>query len=500
MNCEEINKHIGDYIDGELPTELMREFENHISTCNKCREEVEIEKRLVASLKKLRIEESPATLYPTVLEKIQESKEKKGFIDKIFSPFIIRIPIASVGLIFIIVATILIYTNLSKKGVTTPTIYKKEIPQTILPGTESELKEDTTIKTAAVEKEKDKLALTKDETIIEQAKIEIKKIVPQEHIISLEQKGETKSYGHYLASPSPIDKMSELAEEKYKKASEDKKGFTELDKQIPVTRVGESGTVRRDAPAMPQPSPSPGSYGLGFLGDKVEGQSMYYYQGKTPTPSPASAPMKQIQKAGQYKQMQPSQQVSEVKKELSISAGVTIAPETSTKYPSEGVIHTKPSQPATITPSSTITAEKRLGVPQSFAYEGQPVTTYNEVSEKYVLISDDYNKAITEIKRILKNYHYDYKKLTRKTDVESGIEKIYLTITQDEWKSIEAELDKVNKDKEGIKEKITVAEKEKDTEAKSEAIFRGGKAVILKESTDLPKNNITVVIEIKITK
>jgi len=498
MNCEEINKHIGDYIDGELPTELMREFENHLSTCNKCREEVQIEKRLVASLKKLRLEESPETLYPTVLEKIWESKEKKGFIDKIFSPFIIRIPIASAGLIFIIVATILIYTNLSKRGVTTPTIYKKEIPQTILPRTESELKEGTTIKTAAAKEEKAQLSSTKDRMIMEKEKIETKQTAPEEQKILLGQKGETKSYGHYLASPSPIDKISELAEEKYKKVSEDKKVFTELDKQIPVTRIEESGTVRRDAPAMPQPSPSPNS--TGYLGDKVERQSMYYYQEKTPTYTPEPVPMEQIQKAGQYEQMQPSQKVGEIKKELSISAGVTIAPETSAKDTGKSGIQKAPSRAVAMTPSTNIAIEDKLGVPQSLAYELHTVATYNEVSEKYILISDNYDKVIKEIKRVLKNYHYDYEKLTRKTDIENGIESIYLTITQDEWKSMEAELDKINKNKEGIKEKIAVAEKEKDTEAKLEATSREGRAVLFKESLRLPQNKITVVIEIKITK
>ena len=497
MNCEEINKHIGDCIDGELPTELIKEFENHLSTCNKCREEVEIEKRLVASLKKLRLEESPETLYPTVLEKIRESKEKKGFIDKIFSPFIIRIPVASVGLIFIIVATILIYTNLSKRGVTTPTIYKKEIPQTILLRTESEFKEEPSIKTTA-EEETAQLSSTKDRMIMEKEKIETKQTAPEEQKILLGQKGETKSYGHYLASPSPIEKISELAEEKYKDVSEKKKDLAELKKQSPISDVNKSTTMGRAVLEMPQLEPSTGP--TGYLGDKVESQSMYYYEEKTPTCTPEPVPMEQIQKAGQYEQTLPAQPVGKTKFGISPSAGVTIAPETSAKYLSEGVIHTKPTQPATITPSAIIATEKKLGVPQSLAYEVHPVATYNEVSEKYVLISDNYDKAITEIKKVLKNYHYDYEKLTRKTDVENGIESIYLTTTQDEWKSIEAELDKVNKDKEGIKEKITVAEKEKDTEAKPEAIFRGGRAVIFEESLRLPQNKITVVIEIKITK
>ena len=497
MNCEEINKYIGDYIDGELPTELIKEFENHLSTCNKCREEVEIEKRLVASLKKLRLEENPETLYPTVLGKIRESKEKKGFIDKIFSPFIIRIPVASVGLIFIIVATILIYTNLLKRGVTTPTIYKKEIPQTILPRAESEFKEEPSIKTAA-EEETAQLSSTKDRMIMEKKKIETKQTAPEEQKILLGQKGEIKSYGHYVASPTPTEKISELSEKKYKNISEDKKVSTELDKQIPATRIGGSVTVTKEAPAIPQPSPSPAS--TSYLGDKVETQSRYYYEEKIPTPFPASVPMEQIPKAGQYKQMQPSQKVGEPKKELSISAGVTIAPETSAQYPSEGVIHTKPTQAATITPSAIIATEKKLGTPQGLAYEVHPIPTYSEVSEKYVLISDNYDKAITEIKKVLKNYHYDYEKLTRKTDSKSGIEKIYLTTTQDEWKSIEAELDKINRNKEDIKEKIAVAEKEKVTEAKLEATSREGRAVLFEESLRLPQNKITVVIEIKITK
>lgn len=41
MNCEEINKHIQDYIDNNLSGSLKAELEQHLSVCDKCKEEIE---------------------------------------------------------------------------------------------------------------------------------------------------------------------------------------------------------------------------------------------------------------------------------------------------------------------------------------------------------------------------------------------------------------------------------------------------------------------------
>ncbi len=52
MKCEDIVKYLSDYIDGDLPIELLEEAEKHLATCPKCTATVKTLRETISLYKK----------------------------------------------------------------------------------------------------------------------------------------------------------------------------------------------------------------------------------------------------------------------------------------------------------------------------------------------------------------------------------------------------------------------------------------------------------------
>ena len=57
MSCNEFNRMAGAYLDGELPEEDRRRFEEHLASCDACRTELAELKRLTEDLNMMRFKE-----------------------------------------------------------------------------------------------------------------------------------------------------------------------------------------------------------------------------------------------------------------------------------------------------------------------------------------------------------------------------------------------------------------------------------------------------------
>jgi len=491
MNCEEIVQHIGDYLDGNLPIGLLGEFESHLNTCDKCKKEVEIEKRLVAALKKLRIEESPALLYNAVLEKVHKSKEKKSFTEQLFSPFIIRIPVATTAFILIIIGIIYIYTNLSKKGLTTPSLLQKERT----PAIESPIESKPTPEIGMKQK------------IVSEEKAVAEKISPK---ITPELKEEEEKYGSYtgdlLSSEKTIRTPETLkptqAELKYEVAKEISSPEQKTPEQATFYDKGTSIIAEKKIPETPASAPSVGNAYMRSSQMDFESkpeQKDYLAQMKhtyIPTPTPTI----QLGQKARYTLIQPTRQTEDKQKTARFISRGEATPAPPQEYFGTKMMQTEPSKNIISASPESVPTVGKLGTVSAGTFEYRKDFAVENISEKYIFISDYYNKAIDEIKKCLKRYNYDYEKLMKIKNIAGDTENIYLTTTSEEWKAIESELDRINKSKEIAKHKIAITEEERTKETSPEEIIRSGKAVLLEESSKIPENRITVIIEIKIEK
>lgn len=83
-DCKSLNSSISALIDGELKGRKADKVKSHIDACKRCRQEFEIVSALKPIAKKVRIEKAPLYLKSRIINSIEESEEKKSFID-IFS-------------------------------------------------------------------------------------------------------------------------------------------------------------------------------------------------------------------------------------------------------------------------------------------------------------------------------------------------------------------------------------------------------------------------------
>lgn len=105
MNCENYKEMIPEYISGELPDDKMIDFDNHISVCESCRNELVLEKTILKNLSEESFE-VPAGLNRSVIENLP--KKQNIFSNRYF----IYSALASILLMIILTFTFNINNNI----------------------------------------------------------------------------------------------------------------------------------------------------------------------------------------------------------------------------------------------------------------------------------------------------------------------------------------------------------------------------------------------------
>ncbi|KNY25220.1 zf-HC2 domain-containing protein [Pseudobacteroides cellulosolvens] len=75
--CEDIRELISQYIDGDMNSDLLSEFEEHILSCEDCRKELHDVKNVIAMLNNTPEEDLPLNFKDELHEKLLEEKAKK---------------------------------------------------------------------------------------------------------------------------------------------------------------------------------------------------------------------------------------------------------------------------------------------------------------------------------------------------------------------------------------------------------------------------------------
>ena len=111
MNCPQIQTELSAYVDGELPPSIRAEVEAHIEGCAACRKRLAELRKLVEGVAALpKLQPAPQFL-AAVRRKIAhgETPEQKNWIDLLFRPVWVKVPIEAMAVVAIlVVATVLI--------------------------------------------------------------------------------------------------------------------------------------------------------------------------------------------------------------------------------------------------------------------------------------------------------------------------------------------------------------------------------------------------------
>ncbi len=492
MNCDELNKYIDDYIDGTLSEELSKSFEEHLSVCDKCKEEVEVEKRLVSSLKKLRVEHSPESIRNNVLEKVQGSRDKKSFVERLFSPFIIKIPATSAALILIVIATIYIYTSISKKDLIKSSIPQKDVIVDEFLYSESKLEATQSPKPATSEPKGRSLFEDREETRFKSG-IDMQQAgLKSKEKPSISKKKPPAFPLSPVSSTSTEGEIGSVAIDKEAKAEVSSEKVMEKDGD--VKKLGESNDlyysdfvsikkekIPQSAPVSPsEPSREPAEI---RLSDKDEDHQKYTVETKESWYAPETKAQNNFYKMGDNLGTSPAKRMVGGKQKIAQTAISEKSME------SEGIKYNR-------------------NVPQALPMRVSPTPTplyldllqKEKVSEKYVFVSNNYDKTIKNIKKILSKYDYNYENLIRVQSEPKKKELVYIKTTYDKWNAIKNDLDKVIS-KSKVEKFALAGEKKKDYEFKesNERLGLERAATVARDNVvSSPEELITVVIEIEI--
>jgi len=113
MDCREAKQILPQHIEDNSPPGQKALIEEHLQSCKQCRLYAAELRKTLETLQGLEEVEPPAWLTNRVMQKIrEEAPSRKRWIERLFFPLHIKLPIEAIATLLITVAAIIIYRNI----------------------------------------------------------------------------------------------------------------------------------------------------------------------------------------------------------------------------------------------------------------------------------------------------------------------------------------------------------------------------------------------------
>jgi hypothetical protein len=113
MKCSEVQKRHAAYIEGIISAAERVLIDEHLKTCQRCKESLADLRKTVEYIQKLEEIEPPAWLTQKVMVRVRsEAEPKRGILQRLFYPLHIKVPIEAVTAILIAMTTIYIFKGI----------------------------------------------------------------------------------------------------------------------------------------------------------------------------------------------------------------------------------------------------------------------------------------------------------------------------------------------------------------------------------------------------
>ena len=108
-NCKEIENNLSLYLDDSLSDADKQAVEEHLKSCPHCTKALVQLSKTHTLVNNLAEVEPPAWFKQKIMAKVREKAEKKSFVQKLFYPLRIKIPVQILATVFIAVLAVYIY-------------------------------------------------------------------------------------------------------------------------------------------------------------------------------------------------------------------------------------------------------------------------------------------------------------------------------------------------------------------------------------------------------
>ena len=136
MECQDIRKNLSAYLEGMVAPEDQELIDQHLASCRACSTALYELNRTGEVLKNLQEVEPPPWMKQKIMARVREETEpKKGFIQKLFYPLHIKVPLEAFATVLIAVFAVYVFKtvepqmkDLQVPSVREPVIARQEAP------------------------------------------------------------------------------------------------------------------------------------------------------------------------------------------------------------------------------------------------------------------------------------------------------------------------------------------------------------------------------------
>jgi hypothetical protein len=112
MKHNEIRHKLSDYIDGSITTDEKTAIEDHLKSCPQCGSALEELRKTVGHIKDLEEVAPPAWMTQKIMARVRtEEERKKSWVERIFLPLRLKLPLEALGVVFLAVTVYFIYEH-----------------------------------------------------------------------------------------------------------------------------------------------------------------------------------------------------------------------------------------------------------------------------------------------------------------------------------------------------------------------------------------------------
>jgi Predicted integral membrane protein (DUF2275)/Putative zinc-finger len=133
MECKETREKMSEYIENFLSSDDKKRVGEHLRSCGGCKKSLSDLEKTIEYAKNLDQIDPPLWLANKIMVGLREDpKQRRTFINKLFTPFYIRIPVQAIVVVFIASISIYIFLNPHPERNIVKSSSKRDIPQTMI--------------------------------------------------------------------------------------------------------------------------------------------------------------------------------------------------------------------------------------------------------------------------------------------------------------------------------------------------------------------------------
>ena len=107
MECRDVRKNLCAYGEGMVPPEDRERMEQHLAACPSCSTALYELDRAAETIKGLREVDPPPWMKGKIMARVrEEAGRKKGFLQRLFYPLHVKVPLEALGMVLIAVVAI----------------------------------------------------------------------------------------------------------------------------------------------------------------------------------------------------------------------------------------------------------------------------------------------------------------------------------------------------------------------------------------------------------